>query len=70
MSPELVELKGEIRSQIESEFGEGVQIEFVEDTNRLDVRVSDLGLVEELRARNEDVAVSKYSDLRFTVMKE
>lgn len=63
-------MKGEIRSLLEAELGTDVRVEFVEDGNRLDVRVADLGVADELESRFDDVTVNKYSEYRFTVMRE
>jgi hypothetical protein len=64
------ELKTEIRDCLESELGSEVTVEFVEATDRLDVRITDLGVADELRSRHDDVAVTTYSEHRFTVQLE
>jgi hypothetical protein len=60
-------LKETIREQDVSDLGEDVTVQFVEDANRLDVRITDLGIEAELRAREADLTVNSYSDYRFTV---
>jgi len=66
----VVGLKREIRDMLESRFGEDVRVEFVEDGNRIDVRVSNLGIVDAVEARHDDVSVTNYSEFRFTVLVE
>jgi hypothetical protein len=53
-----------------TELGTHVTVQFVEDANRLDVRITDLGIEAELRAREADLTVNSYSDYRFTVRLE
>jgi hypothetical protein len=52
------------------ELGTHVTVQFVENTNRVDVRLTDLGIEAALRAREEDLTVNSYSDYRFTVRLE
>lgn len=59
-----------IRSILESKFGEQVRVEFVRDGNRLDVRVTNLGVTDAVERRYDDVEATNYSELRFTVMFE
>lgn len=63
-------MKGEIRNVLESKLGPDVRVEFVEDGDRIDVRVEDLGVEAELETRFDDIAVNRYSEYRFTVLRE
>lgn len=65
-STDRIELKREIETLIEGAFGPDVRVRTVEDRNRLDVRVTPAGLIEELATTRGDVTVTPYSDFRFT----
>lgn len=63
-----VELKRQIREVLDEEFSREYRVQFVEDGGRLDVRVEPVGLVDDLESRRDDLTVSVYGDLRFTLM--
>lgn len=63
-------LKADIRQQIHGELGEDVQVRFVEDANRMDVRVTGLGIAERLEQQDDALSVTTYSDYRFTITVE
>jgi hypothetical protein len=64
---EAATVKAQIRDYVTDELGDEVEFTFVEAGNRIDVRITDLGLVDELRARHEDLSVTTYGDYRFTI---
>jgi hypothetical protein len=60
-------LKSEIREQVHGELGEQATVRFVQDGDRMDVRVSNLGVAKTIEEQNDDVSVTTYSEYRFTV---
>lgn len=63
-------LKEAVREAVESELGADVGLELVADGDRVDVRVTDLGVEEVLESELDDVSISRYGDYRLTVMRE
>jgi hypothetical protein len=67
METDLTTLKSDVRDCLENEIGNEVTVEFVEDANRIDVRIKVLGIGDELQSRHDDLTVSTWGEHRLTV---